>query len=100
MIPPLPRRSPSSGLRIELEELVRLGLLRPTAAQLARGLRRELRLPPFNFPRPPRAAARQVCWSGEARAVVVWSKRCGGQRLIGYCHRADAWASDPRAVFG
>jgi hypothetical protein len=99
--PPLPRRSPSSGLRIELEELVRLGLLRPTVEQAARGWRITLRLPPHAYPWLPRPPVRPIQWSGAAQAVVVWSRRGrAGRRLIGYCRRADAWTSGAREVFG
>jgi hypothetical protein len=41
MIPPLPRRRAAHGLPISLEELIRSGLLTPTPAQAAAGLRRE-----------------------------------------------------------
>jgi hypothetical protein len=100
MVPPLPRRSPGHGLRLELEELVRMGLLLPTLEQAAAGWRRELRLPPPGWPRAP-LAARQMCWSGAATPVPVWARRgVAGRRLLGYCRRADAWVSEPREVFG
>jgi hypothetical protein len=100
MVPPLPRRSAGRGLRISLEELVRLGLLLPTQEQARAGLRRELRLSPRDYPRQPRAAVRQVCWSGTARAIIVFERRGVGRRLLGYCRRGDAWVSEPREVFG
>lgn len=100
MIPPLPRRSAGHGLRIELEELVRMGLLLPTKWQAAAGWRRELRLPPRDYPRQPRTATRPVCWSGTARAIIVFERRGVGRRLIGYCARGDAWTSGAREVFG
>jgi len=100
MIPPLPRRSGAAGLRISLEELVRLGLLLPTQEQAAGGWRITLRLPPHGYPWLPRPTARPIAWSGEARAAVVWSKRGAARRLLGYCRRGDAWVSEPREVFG
>lgn len=102
MVPPLPRQSPGHGLPIGLEDLVRIGLLLPTPAQAAFGLRRELRLPSFNFPRQPRPPlSRQVCWSGESRPVPIWARRgAAGRRLLGYCRRGDAWTSGAREAFG
>jgi hypothetical protein len=102
MVPPLPRRSGAAGLPISLKELIRLGLLLPTPTQAALGCgwRRELRLPPRDYPHQPRPPVRPINWSGEARAVVVWQRRGAARRLIGYCRRGDAWCSAPRAVFG
>jgi len=98
--PPLPRRSPNAGLRIELEELVRLGLLRPTVEQAASGWRATLRLPPRDYPWLPRPPVRPILWSGEAQAVVIWKRRGAGRRVIGYCRPGDAWTSGGREVFG
>lgn len=75
-----------AGARLSL---ARCGLL------AAPGVRRELHLPPYSY---PRRTAEVVRWSGAF--VPVFERR--GQalrRLVGTARRGDGWTSDPGRVF-
>ena len=65
---------------------------RRALAQAGRPARRTLHLPPAPPPRP-------LTWSGEAGGNLTILVRSVRGKLLGYCHRGDAWVGTSPHAF-